>query len=169
MVGFLRSNVYATFLLTVVRLSLGMIWIQAGWHKVTGSFTAQKFLAGALQKSTGDFPSVQAWWAWFLKNIAIPHINVFDFLVSWGELLVGIGLIAGLFTTFAALMAIMMNFAYLFSGTLSMNPPMILFTIFVLVAGFNAGRWGLDRWVIPVLFKHERSNNHGIPRVKRTV
>ncbi|MDQ0418874.1 thiosulfate dehydrogenase [quinone] large subunit [Croceifilum oryzae] len=166
MVGFLRSNVYATFLLTAIRLYLGVTWIQAGWHKVTSSFTAQKFLVGAVQKSAGDFPSVQGWWAWFLKNVAIPHVDVFDFLVSWGELLVGIGLIVGLFTTFASLMAIMMNFAYLFSGTTSLNPPMILLTIFLLVAGFNAGRWGLDRWVIPALFIRHKQ---GVPGVKRTI
>lgn len=161
-INFLRSNVYASVVLTILRLYLGLIWIQAGWLKVTGEFTAKEFLTGALTKATGDFPDVQSWWAWFLQNVAIPNISVFDFLVAWGELLVGIALILGLFTTFAALMGIIMNFSYLFSGAVSMNPLMVLLTTFILVAGFNAGKWGLDRWIIPALRK-ERSKkaSHG--------
>ena len=67
--------------------------------------------------------------------------------------MVGIALILGIFTTFAALMGITMNFAFLFSGTISSNPQMVLITIFILVAGANAGRYGLDRWVLPYVRK----------------
>ena len=72
-------------------------------------------------------------------------------MVAWGEVLVGIALILGIFTNFAALMGITMNFAFLFSGTVSTNAQMVLLTAFLLVAGYNAGRFGLDRWVIPFI------------------
>ena len=76
---------------------------------------------------------------------------MFSFMVAWGEVLVGIALILGIFTSFAALMGITMNFAFLFSGTVSTNAQMVILTLFVLIAGYNAGRYGLDRWVIPFI------------------
>src|SRR5699024_12245456 len=83
--------------------------------------------------------------------VALPGAGVISFMVRWGEVLVGIALILGLFTNFAALVGITMNFAFLFSGTVSTNGIMILMTVFIVVAGMNAGRYGLDRWVIPYL------------------
>ena len=69
----------------------------------------------------------------------------------WGEVLVGIALMLGIFTTFATLMGLTMNFAFLFSGTISTNPQMVIMGMLILVAGHNAAKIGLDRWVIPFL------------------
>ncbi|MYL34788.1 DoxX family membrane protein [Pontibacillus yanchengensis] len=149
----LRENKLAAAVLTFLRVYLGYQWITAGWGKVTGGFDATGFMQGAIGKATGDHPAVQGWWASFLKNVAVPNGELFSFLVAWGELLVGIALILGLFTTIATLMGITMNFAFLFSGTTSTNPQMVLIAIFILVAGFNAGKYGLDRWVIPFIRK----------------
>lgn len=149
----LRENQVAAALLTVIRLYLGYSWLTAGYHKVVDGFDASGFLQGALAKSTGDHPAVQSWWATFLEGIAVPNAEIFSFLVAWGELLVGLGLILGCLTTAAAFFGIIMNFAFLFSGTVSTNAQMILLTIFILVAGYNAGKFGLDRYVAPFLRK----------------
>lgn len=61
----------------------------------------------------------------------------------WGEVLVVISLILGIFTTFATLIVAPMNFSFLFSGTDSTNAQMVLITMFLLVAGYHAGRYGL--------------------------
>ena len=61
----------------------------------------------------------------------------------------GIALIFGILTNFSVLMGMTMNFAYLFSGTTSTNPQMALIGMFILVAGINAGKIGLDRRMIP--------------------
>ncbi len=55
------------------------------------------------------------------------------------------------------------NFSYLFSGTTSTNPQMLLFGMIILIAGLNAGKIGLDRWIIPfinkqILKKEEQDN-----------
>ncbi|AQQ54791.1 DoxX family protein [Planococcus lenghuensis] len=150
-VQFLRENRVAAYLLLMLRLYLGWSWMIAGWGKVSGGFDASGFLAGAVQSAGGEHPAVQGWWAEFLSGVAIPNVALFNILVPWGELLVGIALILGSFTTFAALMGIIMNFAFMFSGTTSTNPMMVLLTIFILVAGINAGRIGLDRWIIPAM------------------
>ncbi|MFS0861922.1 DoxX family protein [Fredinandcohnia sp. 179-A 10B2 NHS] len=150
---FLRENKVAAAIMVFLRVYLGYQWITSGWGKITGGFDANGFLQFAVQQSTGDHPAVQGWWASFLEGFAIPNVELFNVLVPWGELLVGIALIAGLFTTFAALMGITMNFAFMFSGTTSTNPQMVLLTIFILVAGSNAGKFGIDYYVMPFVKK----------------
>lgn len=152
-VNFLRNNKVVAGVLAIIRIYLGYTWLTSGWAKVMGSFDASGFIEGAIAQSTGENPTVQAWWGVFLEKVALPFGGLFSFLVAWGEVLVGIALILGIFTNFAALMGITMNFAFLFSGTVSTNAQMVVLTIFVLVAGFNAGRYGLDKWVIPYVRK----------------
>ncbi|MDF2681377.1 MAG: DoxX family protein [Brevibacillus sp.] len=150
-VGYLKENVYASYLLTILRLYLGWVWFEAGSKKIASGFDASGFLHGAVSKSAGEHPAVQAWWAGFVNDIALPNVELFNFLVPWGELLVGIGLLFGTFTTFAVWMGILMNFSYMFSGTTSTNPQMVVMEMLILVAGFNAAKIGLDRWLIPLL------------------
>jgi thiosulfate dehydrogenase (quinone) large subunit len=163
-IKFLRENVYASYVLLVLRLYLGWSWLQAGWGKIVGgNFDATGFLKGALKKVSGDHPAVQPWWADFISGFALPNVGLFNILVPWGEFLVGLGLILGIFTTFSVLMGLVMNFSYMFSGTTSTNPQMVLIGMFIIVAGFNAGKIGLDRWIIPfinrkILQKEEQGN-----------
>ncbi|MBA2875115.1 DoxX family protein [Thermaerobacillus caldiproteolyticus] len=159
-VKWLRERVSAAAILTIFRLYLGYAWLTAGWHKITEGFDATGFLKGALAQASGEHPAVQGWWASFIENVALPNVRLFNVLVPWGETLVGIALILGIFTTFAALMGAVMNFAFMFSGTTSTNPQMILLTVFILVAGANAGKFGFDRWIIPYIRKFSKKGRH---------
>lgn len=150
-IEFIRHNKFVAGILAVIRVYLGFTWVTAGFGKITNGFDASGFIQGAIAGAAGDNPAVQGWWAVFLEKFALPNATMFSFMVAWGELLVGMALILGIFTSFAALMAMTMNFAFLFSGTVSTNAQMVLLTAFILVAGFNAGRFGLDRWVLPLL------------------
>ncbi|MCQ6282201.1 DoxX family protein [Bacillus sp. EB600] len=151
MIQYLRTNRFASYILTVLRLYIGWQWLHAGWGKISGGFDVSGFLAGVIKKATGEHSAVQPRWADFLNGFAIHNVGLFNVLVPWGEFLVGVGLILGTFTTFAALMGAVMNFSYMFSGTTSTNPQMVLIEILILIAGFNAAKIGLDRWVIPFL------------------
>ncbi|WP_144550412.1 DoxX family protein [Bacillus sp. X1(2014)] len=151
-IRFLKENRYASPLLTILRLYLGWQWLNAGWGKISsGKFDASGFMFGAIKNMSGEHPAVQPWWGSFLKEVALPYVDLFNILVPWGEFLVGLGLILGIFTSFSILMGLTMNFAYMFSGTTSTNPQMVLLGMFILIAGINAGRIGLDRWSIPLL------------------
>ena len=154
--NFIRNNKIFAGVLAFIRVYIGYQWITAGWGKVTSGFDASGFIQGAIANAGGENPTVQAWWGACLETFPLPNAGMFSFMVAWGEVLVGLALILGIFTNFAALMGLTMNFAFLFSGTVSTNAQMVVLTMFVLVAGFNAGRYGLDRWVIPFIKNYTR-------------
>lgn len=64
----------------------------------------------------------------------------------WGEVLIGIALIVGLFTKSAAFFGGMMNTSFLLAGTVSTNPLMLIMAIILLISKQNAGQLGLDRF-----------------------
>lgn len=151
--NWLRNNTVAAGILTVVRLYLGWMWLSAGWGKVTGEkFNAGGFLTGAVNNPVvKDGEPVFGWYVSFLDNFVIPNADLFSFMVSWGEVAVGLGLILGCLTTWAAFFAMVMNFAFMMAGTISHSPTDVIMEIFIAVAGVNAGKFGLDRWVMPYL------------------
>ncbi|MCH4170956.1 MAG: DoxX family protein [Lactobacillus sp.] len=151
MVNWLRHNKVAMWLLTIVRVYFGVLWAIDGWGKVSKGFDAKGFIAHAVSQPvlTPEKAVAYPHYTSFLKSFVQPNINFFNFAVSWGELFVGLGLILGAFTTLAVFFGMMMNFAYLFAGTVSVNPMYLACEIFILIAGVNAGKIGLDRWIIP--------------------
>ena len=152
--NFIRNNKIVAGVLAFIRIYIGYTWLTSGLGKMmSGGFDASGFMQGAIASAGGENPAVQGWWAAFLETVALPNAGLFSIMVQWGEVLVGAALILGIFTNFAALMGITMNFAFLFSGTVSVNAQMVLLTVFLIAAGFNAGRYGLDRWVIPFMRK----------------
>ncbi|WP_332633341.1 DoxX family protein [Halalkalibacter flavus] len=166
MIGqFFRENKYVAGVWLFLRVYLGWSWLTAGWGKVTGDFHAGGYLQGSVANPviSGEalmYPNYVS----FLEGIAIPNADLFSFMVAWGEVLVGLGLILGVFTSAAAFFGVVMNMSFLFAGTISSNPWMILISMFILAAGANAGRYGGDRWVLPylksVVFKN-RNNEKG--------
>lgn len=152
---FLKENKISALILMVLRVYLGLEFFKAGFGKLTGEkpFDATGFLHGAVANPVkGPHGEIlYGWWVSFLNHFAIPNVELFNFLVPWGELLVGIGLIVGCLTTAAAFFGLFMNFAFFFSGTVSQNPLDILLGVIILTAGYNAGRYGLDRWVMPYI------------------
>jgi thiosulfate dehydrogenase [quinone] large subunit len=143
----------------IVRLYVGWQWLEAGWGKLNNpAWTGSKagaalsgFIQGALSKTGGDHPDVQAWYASFLQTFVQPHVAFWGYLVSWGEFLVGIALILGVFTGIAAFFGGFMNMNYLLAGAVSTNPILFLGAIFLVLAWRTAGWWGVDRWLLPAL------------------
>lgn len=143
----------------ILRLYLGWQWLSAGWGKIgSAAWTGDNagaaitgFVTGALQKTGGEHPDVQGWYAWFLTNLVLPYAGFWAYLVAWGEVLVGLALIVGLFTGIAAFFGSVMNANYLLAGTVSTNPILFMIALLLILAWKTAGWWGLDRWVLPAL------------------
>ena len=143
----------------ILRLYVGYEWVLAGWGKVTNpawvgsqaGTAISGFVNGALQNTTGAHPNVQGWYATFLKDVVLAHPTTWSYLISFGELLVGIGLIVGLFTGIAAFFGSLMNVNYLLAGAVSTNPILFVIATWLVLAWKTAGWWGLDRWVLQML------------------
>lgn len=138
-----------------LRISLGYIWISAGIEKLSAFqvFVGSKagtavtgYLAGALAQTSGAHAQVTAEWAWLIHVLFMPTAGFWSIVVTFGELLVGLGLIVGLFTGTALLAALVMNLAYMLSGSATVNPPMFALEAAMLVVGPAVAYWGLDHW-----------------------
>lgn len=153
--SFLFNDTRSAILWLIVRLYLGYQWVTAGWHKITDSAwvgnDAGKAVSGYLQgvlvkaQETSDVPG---WYAFFIEHFALPNATIFSYLVAFGELFVGLGLIVGLFTGIAAFFGTFMNLAFLFAGTVSSNPLLFILGTWIVLAWKNAGWYGLDRWAL---------------------
>jgi thiosulfate dehydrogenase [quinone] large subunit len=153
-----RSHV-ASVLWLAVRLWLGYEWFNAGYQKIWGSersafwfgsgAAVKGFAAAGVAGSTaGKGGASYGWWAGFLHNFVIPNASWIGRLISVGELLIGVALILGLLTGFAAFAALLLNVIYMFSGSAGVNPMYAIAALFLILAWRNAGWFGLDRFVL---------------------
>jgi thiosulfate dehydrogenase [quinone] large subunit len=159
-VQFLFNDVRSAPLWLVLRLYLGLQWLDSGWGKVTGdgwmdggsalrSFwervvavpepPARAAITYGWYRDFLQFMLDNEWYTWFAKVIAT------------GEVLIGIALILGVFIGLAAAGGLMMNTAFMLAGTASTNPVRGAIAILIILGWKVAGHWGLDRYVLPAL------------------
>jgi thiosulfate dehydrogenase [quinone] large subunit len=173
---FLFADTRMAWFWLIVRLFVGYEWLAAGVEKLFGFniligskgfgtgdistswiFTSHLgaqlsgFAHGGIAQSTGLHPAVQGWYAWFLQNNVIPWAGFWSYVVTFGELAVGIGLIIGLLTGIAAFFGVFMNMNFLLAGAVSINPIIGGLAIFLILAWRIAGYYGVDRWLLPLL------------------
>ena len=156
---FIFQNPKFAWFWLIIRIYVGWEWLSAGWEKIhsaawVGSQAGAAlsgFTNGALGKTTGSNPDVQGWYAWFLEHVILPHPAFWSHVVSYGELLVGVALIIGLFTGIAAFFGLFMNLNYLLAGTVSVNPILFMLALGLVLAWRVAGFIGLDYWALPTI------------------
>jgi thiosulfate dehydrogenase [quinone] large subunit len=171
---FLFADTRMAWVWLIVRLYVGYQWFTAGFEKLTGysatigntfgvkvgnSWIFTDHLGAALTafahsgiaQATGPYPAVQGWYAWFLQNAVIPWAGFWSYLVTFGELAVGIGLIIGMLTGIAAFFGVFMNMNFMLAGAVSINPIIGGLAIFLILAWRIAGYYGVDRWLLPLL------------------
>lgn len=155
---FLFSDTRSAIIWLLIRLYVGYAWVKAGLGKIqSDAWTGENagaaiegFVNGALVKSQ-ETTDVAGWYATFLESSVLPNAKLFSFVVAYGELLVGLGLVFGLLTGIAAFFGAFMNVCFLFAGTLSTNPLLFILATWLVLAWKVAGWYGLDRWTLPLL------------------
>ncbi len=155
----LLNHPLAAWLWLPIRVWLGWQWIQAGLHKVESAAWMQTgaalkgFLSGAVSATANGSPVIHyAWYSSFLNMlISSGSYAWMAKVVSIGELLVGVGLILGMFTGFAAFFGGFMNFNYLMAGTVSVNPMFLVISVTLMLAWKVSGYIGLDYFLVPRL------------------
>ena len=156
---FFANTLTAPFWL-IVRTYIGWQYLTAGWHKATGGgwltndgVALKTFWDRIVQvPAKGSPPITFDWYRDFIQYMLDQHwYTWFAWLISFGEMAVGIALIIGLLTGFAALAGATLNFNFMLAGSASTNPVLFLLAILILLAWKVAGRIGVDRWLLPAL------------------
>jgi thiosulfate dehydrogenase (quinone) large subunit len=158
----------------IVRVYVGYQWFTAGFEKLTGYSTTigsdfgtkvstswiftshlgaqlTGFAHGGIAQAAGLDPAVQGWYAWFLQKVVIPGAGFWSYVITFGEIAVGIGLILGILTGIAAFFGVFMNMNFLLAGAVSINPIIGGLAILLVLAWRVAGYYGVDRWLLPLL------------------
>ena len=136
-----------------LRVYLGYQWFAAGWGKLhaaawmqTGT-ALQGFWQHAVNAPVGGPHGVvyYSWYHAFLQYMLVHEwYSWFARLIAVGETAVGVLLIIGACTGFAAALGASLNFNYMLAGSLSSNPMLFALAIVLLLRWRFAGYLGID-------------------------
>lgn len=174
---FLFADTRMAWFWLLIRLSVGVGWLAAGGSKRTGfafglrpngppwwfmadggaalkTFANMAIAHGGAQPVPGFpdwFVGAPSWYVSFLQFIVVPHAEVFAYLVAFGEILVGLGLIFGCFAGIAAFFGLLLNTTFMLAGVMDPNLVMAAESLFLVLAWRISGYYGVDRWLLPWL------------------
>jgi thiosulfate dehydrogenase (quinone) large subunit len=158
---FLFSNSRAGLFWLPIRLFVGFTWLEAGYHKLSGTgwIDGGAALKGYWEhavaipaQGTGSPAITFEWYRSFIQVLLDNGAYTwFAWLITFGEIAVGIGLIIGMLTGVAAFFGALMNMSFLLAGSASSNPVMFTLAIGIMLAWKVAGYYGVDRYLLPLL------------------
>lgn len=146
-----------TAFLVFLRLFYGLFFFQAGLNKMLkgwgyASYLKDIFLQRLTELNPDSFASL------YLENFGIPFATPISFVVGYGELIAGIGLLLGLATRWAAILAffILLNIAiggYYDASLLPFFAMNIGFMFYPLGQKFGLDRYLHRRYPASALFR----------------
>ncbi len=156
---YLFGNTHAGLVWLPVRLFVGFEWFLAGWEKLTGKgwvdggSSLLGYWKGAVAIPQTGRPAISFdWYRSFLQILIDNHAQSwFGWLITLGELAVGIALLVGVLVGIAAFFGASMNMSYMLAGSASTNPVLFALTVGLILAWRVAGYYGVDRWLLPAL------------------
>jgi len=156
---FLFGNTRAGLFWLPVRLFVGFTWLEAGYHKFSGTgwmdggAALKGFWTAAVAVPEKGSPAITYdWYRSFIQTLLDNQAYTwFAPLITFGEMAVGLGLLLGALTGIAAFFGALMNMSFLLAGSASSNPVMFTLAIGLMLAWKVAGYYGLDRYILPLL------------------
>ena len=142
LVAFFESFKYSGHLFPVafLRIFLGYHYLQESLHKIQGEYLEQPQLAGVVNEwlNQGVLPM---WYQGWLESIVVPYWQVFAYLATVLQILVGISFIFGFLVRPFALVTSLLSLNLIFMA----DPSQILlqkvmFAVNFTLAWFGAGR-----------------------------
>ena len=156
---YLFSNTRAGLFWLPVRIFLGFSWLASGWGKFEGEgwLDGGASLRGYWERAVsipeeGRPPISFEWYRDFLNVLLDNNAESwFSYLIVFGEIAIGIGLLVGALVGIAAFFGALMNMSFLLAGSASTNPVLFTFAIGLILAWRVAGYYGVDRYLLPKL------------------
>jgi thiosulfate dehydrogenase [quinone] large subunit len=158
---FLFNNSRAGLFWLPIRVFVGFSWLESGWGKLSDPENAWLGGGSALRAyweraadipEQGRPPITFEWYRDFINLLLENNAEGwFSYLIVFGELAVGLGLLLGALTGVAAFFGAFMNMSFLLAGSASSNPVMFTLAVGLMLAWKVAGYYGLDRYLLPRL------------------
>jgi thiosulfate dehydrogenase (quinone) large subunit len=156
---FLFSDTRSAWIWLILRVWLGYQWVDASLHKINNPAWVQTgeavkgFWTNAIAIPEGGKPPISFdWYRSFLTTLL--DMEAYRWLapmIAYGELIIGVALILGLFTGIAAFFGAALNWNFMMAGTSSTNPLLFVIAIGIMLAWKVAGYFGLDYFLLPLL------------------
>lgn len=158
-VSVLFSDPRFSILWLVIRVWLGLQWLNSGWGKLSNPawIDTGEALLGYWQRAVeipeqGRPAITFGWYRDFLQSLIDSNAHTwFSKLIVFGEILVGVALVIGAFTAIAAFFGALMNFNFMLAGSASTNPVLFLAALVLIAAWKTAGYIGLDYFLLPLV------------------
>ena len=156
---FLFSDKRSSWIWLVLRVWLGIQWIDAAMHKindpawVTTGAALKGFWTGAVKIPETGRPAIAFDWYRDFLNMLLQSGSYtwFGKLVAYGEFLIGVALIVGAFVGVAAFFGAFMNWNFIMAGAASSNGLLLVLAVVLIMAWKVAGYVGADffllRWL----------------------
>ncbi|HZD56769.1 MAG TPA: DoxX family membrane protein, partial [Anaerolineales bacterium] len=146
----LLNDPRAGWLWFVLRIWLGWQWISAAEHKifnpawVGGGEALKGFWTGAVAIPESGRPAIAFdWYRDFIQMLLNAQAYTwFAKLIAYGELMIGIALILGVFTGIAAFFSGLMNWNFMMAGSASINPMLFVVAVGLILAWKVSGYIG---------------------------
>ncbi len=116
-----RQRTYLVYL-ALPRIVAGWFFFQFGFQKFNSRFLSGQQLSRQLAAAAND-P-----WAWhrgFILNTVAPHAHLFAYIVSFGEMAIGLSLMAGLLVRLSSLFGLFHNLNIYFAIALPNGGPQV--------------------------------------------
>jgi thiosulfate dehydrogenase [quinone] large subunit len=143
----LKERTYLWYIV-LLRIYIGYYMLQQGSRKFLRDFSKGDWIG----RQIGDLGTLDLypWYKQFLVNTVVPHHELFGYLVTFGEIAVGAGLLLGLLTRFSAFVGLFLIINYFLAigsvrGGAQLGQQQTFIVSLIIIILSNPGRTlGLD-------------------------
>lgn len=166
-----------TIFMVLLRIFAGVMWLYEGYAKIKDGWleSGDYLVSGSSASPIGDY--AVDWYVTITENVVFQFPLLFQYLVVFGMLGMGISLIFGIFTTLGALGSAGMSINFLLAGQyphFSSDFPghfsPLYWFLFASIALIGSGRsFGLDYYILPwlknLIWKRPKGKNRDLKKV----
>ena len=136
-------NRFIGILFSLARVVFGILWMKSGIDKLSGGFGVEGLVPVVLYNT--DSPQ---WYKQLFDSIVGPYASWFDIIIPWGEVLIGVGLLVGLFIIPALIVAVFLHVNYLLADMIYTYPTDVMCSVILLTGKRFTSYISLDRWIL---------------------